>query len=431
MRPTNTAMRLVRLVFAGLFACAIFGFPLVSTLPVFLGVESRPISLAYRALVAGVSVVVLVRGFLMTQAFIHARYVIVVCGLMGLLTLRLLWDALLAPLPLDLNWMEIWPFALGVTFLPAAAFLLKVDTETLEIARRWSLRLGVLAATAVIAAALVALRDVATFLRLDTGVLNPISIGHVGVSLFVLLLLRPSRVKEPDGWRRRLRSASNGLGLIIAAALIIASGSKGPLLAWLVVMLVWLFTLGRASILAGLGLRRVIWPLFLLVSLVLSFVVLNAIVSLPIIERVLNVAQDQSTSERVRLLSQAIAQFEESPVVGSAIFEYDSRIYPHNILVEVLMVGGVVALVPLLIMLFEGIRAAAICLFQVCRERWLVLLYLQYLVDAMFSGSLFYSPQFWLISVVMLGLASRPPGSPALHGQAARTPTPWGLISRG
>jgi len=379
---------------------------LVSTLPVFLGVDSRPISLAYRALVAVAAIIVLGLALTRTRGFIRTGHVVLVLALMALLILRVAWDSSLAPLPLDLDWGEMWLFMLGATFLPAVAFLARTDPETLELARRWALRLGVLAGLSIVAAAAIALRDIVTFLRLDTGVLNPISIGHAGVSLFVLFLLRPPLTGDQTSMRRFRRAAGTGFGLLLAAILILTSGSKGPIVAWLVVMLAWLFTLAWASIRAGRGLQGVALPLALPLVLLLIVLAVNAVTPLPIVDRFLDISQDQSTSERVRLLTQALSQFEESPLLGSSVFEYESRIYPHNVIVEALMVGGVIVLVPLLMMLFESLRSATSCLAQVCNGRWLALLYLQYLVDVMFSGSLFFSAQFWATSVAMLGLAS-------------------------
>ena len=362
--------------------------------------------MAYRAVVAVAAIFVLGLALTRPRGFIRTGHVALVLTLMALLILRVAWDSSLSSLPLDFNWDEMWLFTLGATFLPAAAFLARMDAETLELAQRWALRLGVLAGLSIAVAAVIALRDIVTFLRLDTGVLNPISIGHAGVSLFVLLLLRPPASADQSLARRFRRAAGTGLGLLLAVVLILASGSKGPIVAWFVVMLTWLFMLARASVLAGHSLRGVALPMVVPLLLLLIVLAVNAVTPLPIVDRFLNIAQDQSTSERIRLFTQALGQFEESPLLGSAVFEYESRIYPHNVIVEALMVGGVVLLVPLLMLLYENLRTAGACLAQVCKDSWLALLYLQYLVDVMFSGSLFLSVQFWATSVAMLGLAS-------------------------
>jgi len=420
-----------RKLLAGLLACAVFGFPLVSTLPVFLGVDSRPISMAYRAVVAVAAIIVLGLALARTRGFIRTGHVVLVLALMALLILRVAWDSSLSSLPLDFNWGEMWSFMLGATFLPAAAFLARTDPQTLELAQRWALRLGVLAGLSIAAAAIVALRDIVSFLRLDTGVLNPISIGHAGVSLFVLLLLRPPVSADQPSTRRFRRAAGTSLGLVLAATLILASASKGPIIAWSVVMLAWLFTLARASVLSGHALRGVALPMVVPLVLVLIVLAVNAATPLPIVDRFLNIGQDQSTSERVRMLTQALGQFEESPLLGSSVFEFESRIYPHNVFVEALMVGGVVVFVPLLMLVYESLRTAVGCLAQVCREQWLALLYLQYLVDVMFSGSLFSSVQFWTISVAMLGLASASAGVDRTQHWQAPPAASRGAAARG
>jgi len=410
------------MLMAGLLACAIFGFPLVSTLPVFLGVDSRPISVAYRALVAMAAVVVLARAFVRTEGFIRIGHAVLVLAVMVLLTLRVAYDSSLSRLPLALNWDDMWQFMLGAAFLPAAAFLARTDPETLRLAQRWALRLGVLAGLAIAAAAAIALRDISTFLRLDTGVLNPISIGQAGVSLFVLLLLRPPALPEPSSMHRLGRGTGTVLGFLLAATLIVAAGSKGPVVAWLVVVLAWLFAHARGSVQAGRGLRSLVYAVALPLLLALTVVAVNAVTPLPIVDRFLDIAQEQSTYERVRMLSQALGQFEESPLLGSAVIEYEARIYPHNLLVEAMMAGGIVLLVPLVLLLLENLWTAARCLLQASEHRWLALLYLQYLLGMMFSGSIFEASQLWTLSVAMLGLAGFLPA--AGLGSASHRETP-------
>jgi len=421
MQSTEGIAGPVRYLLAGLFACALFGFPLVSTLPVFLGTESRPVSLVYRAVIVVCSGALLAVALTRKRAVIPRRDVALVATLMAVLVARLVWDSSLAVLPLDLAWEEIWPFALGVTLLPAAAFFVRMDDSTLTLAFRWSLWLGIATALFLLAAAVVALRDAVAFLRLTTGVLNPIAIGHVGVSLFVLAVAGPT-VGGREGMKHSARSVvGRGAGALIAMALIIASGSKGPMLAWLVVLLGWLVALVSAAAAQGRGTPRVLGAALVLALIVLAVVSVHAITPLPIVERFIDIGRDQSTSERVRLLTQAIAQFEESPWLGSAVYVFESRLYPHNIIVESLMVGGVLAFVLLVMLLSRGTLAAWEILRLGGRNVWLSLLYLQYVVDAMFSGSLYFSPQFWVISVAMLGLAGTAV-APATRQVRADTP---------
>lgn len=390
---------------AGLFACVLFGFPLVSTLPVFLGVESRPISMLYRAVVAGASLCLLGLALVQRRPAARAQHVLLALALMAVLLGRLVWDASIAPLPLDIAWGDIWPYALGVTFLPALVFLVQMDDGALAAAHRWTFRLGVLAALAVLAAAAVALANLENFLRLDTGVLNPISIGHAGVSLFILSVVRPTaaaQVRHGGGPR-----ATRVLAALLAVGLLVGSGSKGPILAWFVVLSAMFLVRARISVASGRALRGVLLPIALVLLVAWVTATMHAMAPLPIIDRFVGIAYDQSTSERLRLLSMALAQFEESPLVGSSVYEYESRLYPHNVIVESLMVGGFLALAPLLLLILENVRTALASLLHGSRDRWLSLLYLQYLVEVMFSGSLFYSTHFWALSLAMLAMAAR------------------------
>ena len=137
----------------------------------------------------------------------------------------------------------------------------------------------------------------------------------------------------------------------------------------------------------------------------------NKFFPLSLIDRFAGLTGDASTSDRLRILSEAIYQFEESPLLGSAVVEYTSRFYPHNIIVESLMAGGVIGFALLALMLLLAVRHAVALGLKGDSNLWVAVLFLQFSIDAMFSGSLYFSPQFWVLSIVMLGLYS--PGSEA------------------
>ena len=168
---------------------------------------------------------------------------------------RIVWDSSLARLPLSLEWGDYWAFVLGVTFVPALAFLVRVDESSLQLAYRWSRRFGMVTALMIVAAAVVGLTDLSALRRLATSVLNPITIGHVGVSLFALLALDPvaPEVRQESGLWKKI---AKFLGLGFASILVIASASKGPALAWVAVIGVWLVVSVRASATTGAGFRE-------------------------------------------------------------------------------------------------------------------------------------------------------------------------------
>lgn len=402
-------VHLGRFLYAGLFACALFGFPAVSTLPVFLGIDSRPVSVVFRIALLTASVALLVRAVIRREAMMPARYAAVAASLMGVMVGRLLWDSSIAALPLALDWSDFWSFAIGVTFVPSLAFLVRGDDLALDLAYRWSVRLGTVTLVMLFSAAVVALTDWSALQRLTTGVLNPISIGHVGVSLFVLLAFAPPAVRarrsESVG-----RQVAYNLGLVLSTILVLASASKGPALVWLLAVMGWITAIFFGSVNSGGGLKQFAPALVLVTLLAGATFFVNSVMPLPLVNRITGFAIDPSTSDRVRVLSEAISQFEESPLLGSAVVEYSSRFYPHNIVVESLMAGGVVAFALLSTLLFLSARSAAAILRHRDACRWLAFLFLQFVIDSMLSGSLYFSPQFWAMSLVVLGL--QPVGKP-------------------
>jgi O-antigen ligase len=116
---------------------------------------------------------------------------------------------------------------------------------------------------------------------------------------------------------------------------------------------------------------------------------------------VLGFAYDRALSVRAELAQGALQQFEGSPWLGSSFVELAQRIYPHNILVEILMTNGIVGFVLLAVLLVFVVKA----LLRLLQTpfAWLGLLCLQYLTASMSSGSLYFDATFWLLPMAVLG----------------------------
>jgi O-antigen ligase len=404
-------------VFGLLFGLSIFGFPIVSTLPVIMNVDSTPISVAYRALVLGLSLLAITAGLRASWPRVSGIGVMSFSAILGVMLARLSWDSVVAPLPLNLEWGNLWLYAVGMTILPAAVFLFIPTTQMLRSCYLSTFWLGVIAVLAIPVGVLFSVTDPSTLDRLQTDVLNPISVGNVGVSLVAVCLAdftgRGGSVARYAA--RVFRLIFGGLG----AAVALLSGSKGPVLALVVIITM-------ATMLRGAPEQ---WRARLVPRLISLAVVLAVLASglvavsefFPVLERFMEASGQFSTAAREQLMSDALLQFEESPVLGSATVEYNQHFYPHNILVESLMVGGVAGFAALAAYLVVGVHAAAIVYARSPQYRWLVLLAVQYLTDSMFSGALYLSATFWISSMIVIAVAQRAGKSePALGASRSR-----------
>jgi O-antigen ligase len=373
--------RLTIRMFALLFACQLFGFPLASVIPVFAGVDSKPISITYRVLIVSLTMVFVLRALRQGWALLKGPFATAALILAVLLLGRIAWDATMVSIPLDMPWADEWKYLFGVTVFPLMAFVVVPDAEGFEALRKAGVWIGSITFFFVIAAVVYTLRS-ATSLggRLQTDILNPISLAHMALSCLILV-----NARAIAGIRRKSRS----VGLLLGLALFVIIG------------LAMLFR-GRMDR-SGRGLFTRLFFLVFAVSLGLGLLLLlDTYTPIQVVSRFQNAGSDASTSTRLDLIEGALAQFEESPWVGSSFVEYSSRFYPHNVIVEAMMTNGVLGLMAITTMLFGCCYSVGRILWNFPRERWIALLFVQYFIDSMFSGSLYFDATTWATTLMVL-----------------------------
>jgi O-antigen ligase len=396
-----SAERARRMAYAVLVACAYFGFPIAAAAPVVLGMPSRSISVAYRVLVAAASLLY-VLSVPRTRRIAFAAPVQWALGLLAIMLLvRLAWDSYGAQLPLDLQWEDQWAEVLVFVLLPALPFLLLPDREALPLVRSLCQWGAITAVFAVGIGALYSVRHFSVGNRLATDVINPITIGELGASLFIITLSYPSTpgATRTRRWRASARAVAAALGLVVC----VLSASKGPLLSLAVAILVMF-----AYRLVRLSPRRKLQESFaalavlgLLAALAAS---LNEHGALTIYSRISEFTSDQSTATRLQAWDGALAQFNSSPLWGSSSVELSTRFYPHNMLLEVMMATGVGGLLLLLLLQSWGVIAAHGVLLNAPQHSWIALLFLQHAIGALLSGSLYLGGANWISLLMLLGV---------------------------
>jgi hypothetical protein len=389
--------------YALLIALALVGYPIVAAGMQVLGAHDRAISIAFRGLTLSVALAILsVNGYARAELPKHAVWI---CWLLWLLLLsRFTWDATMVRLPLDLPWMDYVLLIVGTVIVPSAAAVRVCDLRALDLAARLIQLLALFAALLVVAAVLVVTRDfISTAGRIGTETLNPITIGHLGTTLVIVSVLAPERM-EPGGFWARIADAraTRWLCGFLGVILVIGAGSRGPALALIVAFVVR--RLNRDII--RFGVLGVVKAGLIVVAVASTFLGIALLIfedpsRLPLVSRVLGFAYDRALSVRAELAQGALQQFEGSPWLGSSFVELAQRIYPHNILVEILMTNGIVGFVLLAVLLVFVVKA----LLRLLQTpfAWLGLLCLQYLTASMSSGSLYFDATFWLLPMAVLG----------------------------
>lgn len=224
--------------------------------------------------------------------------------------------------------------------------------------------------------------------RLSFDAINPITLGHMGATGIIAACIAM--------YNRRLSALVGLLCVGTMGALLVLSASRGPMVALAIAIVCWLLS-------GKVGLRSI-----LLVACVLGGVVALFLFSDPesaFSQRFAGVADDQSTFERITMQLDAIDQFIEHPVLGSAHVEVNSGTYPHNPFVESAMSLGVAGLLIYTTLAVMSILKARRNLRA--GDRLVTLLFLQYFVGAQFSGALFGSVEYWMLMVLLFSMDGR------------------------
>ena len=223
--------------------------------------------------------------------------------------------------------------------------------------------------------------------RLSFEAVNPITLGHVAVTTLIAILCMVHRRLDPVS-RIGLTFAS-----VAAGTCLVLAASRGPIVAIAAAAIAFVAATGRWS-----------WLLVLTLLLLPKYLDQDN----ELLARFLSIDEDESALARLLLQSNAIAQFLNNPLLGSAYIELEFLEYPHNLFIETAMALGVVGLALLLPFLFKTVR----CAFREARQgRFLLpLLFVQYFVSAQLSGSIYGNAALWSAVVLLLSL----PATPAL-----------------
>lgn len=248
--------------------------------------------------------------------------------------------------------------------------------------------------------------------------LNPISLGHLAAMLLIMsawALMFHSRWSR--GWGRALPIA----GIPISAYVLIAANSRGPLVAVFICLLFLLFFV---------NFRYKFTVLILLAVGVVTVVPLATFLeesqNINAFSRLFDQTLDQQAEQSMRLtlFQSAFDLFLASPWFGAALEDPSTRVYPHNVVVEAFMALGLF-FGALFVALIVALSFRAVFLFRKFPQfGWPSLLFIQYLIGAQFSGSLYASTYLWcaigLITSFIVGPSEKVPTG--VRGRAAYTP---------
>jgi len=409
----SLATRPALLLLALLYALTLVGFPLASTLPIVLGVDSQVVTVPFRLLMIVLTAGVLYFCLLRRALLAGGATVLISLALWLLLLGRLFLDTIFDALPGEPG-MPVAQYILlsiGAGFLPALAFLQIPTAATLDVARRITEVLGAVALVALLYLGLRGAFEGRIFSRLSTYILNPISVGHLGASVFLVTL---AGLATSRGVAKVLRV----LLILISLVVVVASVSRGPIVAALLLALLHVL-LGQLR--RGLSITGLLARVGLIAGAVALFaaaiVFIESSTNAQITSRFYGGFGDASSQERMLLFRGAWQQFSEQPWLGHSYVELGLMTYPHNLVLETMMATGVLGLALLLLVMLGATVAGVRVLLADARVAWPALLLLQYLIALMFSGSILLDGRFWAMLFAVVAIDT------GLRASSARQPT--------
>jgi O-antigen ligase len=378
---------------AWLYALSLAGYPITALIVNSLGLESRPISAAFRAGFLGLSLTSLFIAYKDGIRILKSSFWIFYLGFWALYSWRLVYDTQFSQVPLGNDPDVYLLFFAGFTLLPSFAFCRTLDMATCISALRRTLVLLLVAQVGFYASTENEIVSGLAGARLGLETLNPISFGVVGATslalgVYVVLTDIMSRVEAKSAARfGRPLLVIAYISIVAGLVTVFLAGSRGPVLglvAVLVLLLVRSYSTTRTK--AGMVTLSILF-LLLLAALVIP---LTLDVGSSIIDRFDRTARGEEMSDTFRffLWESGWQQFLESPIWGSGFEEHVLQIYPHNLPLEALMATGIFGGAIWLGMCLVAARQAALVMWRNPLYGWIPMVFVLLFGNSLFSGSL-------------------------------------------
>lgn len=186
--------------------------------------------------------------------------------------------------------------------------------------------------------------------------------------------------------------------ITLGAFIVLTTVSRGPILSTLMTLLLILIFYDK---------KISIKYLYLTLALSISFIV-NYLVSLifakyyitgnPLLQRLNNVLDDESTISRIKIYTDGIVQFLDGPLFGTHFLVVKSGMYSHNLLLDILLATGILGLlliIPIFLIFARNLLSKPHNIF-------LSVIGFYLFFNTLTSGACYNMTEFWIIFVVIV-----------------------------
>jgi O-antigen ligase len=379
---------------------ALVGFLLVSILPSLFGLSGTSFSIFYRIFILGSSLLIIFFSATNKNPKVIFKPFYLFLLFWALYACRLIYDLSIADgyIEYGKSNSEYFQLAFGVAFVPAIGIIYadfnKLDFDFILV---WVYR--VLFLVLLIA---IVLRTGSTVTARSTGGLEigVLLYGQYGTTLCLLSLFMLMKNSVT------LKSIFYIVGFIIGFITIFVSASRSPFLALIIATLMFIF------IRKG-GVRTLFVSLILFCFFYFFFFdiaqLLNNYYPSSFLGRLLYAVNEGESGGRESLFAHGFNEFIDNPFFGNAMLlqtGLNRGKYPHNLIIEAFMATGFLGGIIFTLWILKCVTSLKKIVSKNFNQSWIGLLFIQFLIFGMFSGSLFSSNLFWLISVLLVGVSN-------------------------
>lgn len=379
---------IIKFLFIFLIIGAISGYPLVAAISSIFDISSSVFSVAFRASIAICSILCIIFSMRAIQPVSNTQ--VLMFFILFLYSMRLFFETFFRPEILSQDPSYYWFLFLGSTVLPTTAIIL-----TKQIAGTKTLTTLIM--TLLIVALIIFYKisfvnnNIYGFNFAGRGSLeklNPISVSDVGGSL--ILLCTWSLFASEFGKKKNMILLL--FGFLFGLYTLLIGASKGPIVSTAISLLLLLMSQKFEKK------NKILFSIIviLLITYVgnsgdffnfhsLSYRFQNALSG-----------GDESSLERVELWKFGFTSIISNPFLGSGIEVRELRFYPHNFFIEMFMAIGIFGGI-LSVLLFASISTSGLrLLFRKHSTGWSTLIFFQYFIGSMFSGSVYSNSIVWV-----------------------------------
>lgn len=385
------------------------GYPISASIPTFLQIPSRPINMAFRGFY------LIMSFYLIIGAAAHSfkgKYPIPIGGwfMIGfwmLYSIRLIYDQSFRGIAFKGDPNFVYLFAFGSCMIPMFAIILTGRFVELKRILKYTYGIVLLSNLLIIGLLIHATGTISPDILMARAslvveidgektqyVINPITVSYYGqvlalLSLFFLLIKKKVKYRLPFF-----------IGFLLGLGLIVLGASRGPLLTFVLLMIVIFFVHIKRAKFSVLYNLRLLTGLSLFIAFIvikiLPFIANNNIVLIGRMQQLLESGGTTNMDTRPLAFQGAWNQFIENPVFGDQYIGAFDGFYPHNIYLEVLMALGTVGGVLFLGMFFSCLKKMFQLFFHFQEESFAsCIIVLGILIAYVTSGSIFQGTNYW------------------------------------